>query len=445
MKKFKDLVKQNPEPARGKSGTDPMDPWNAKSGLAEASEQQLLHRYLKSRGINPEFIPKDTKIAHSKSSAFLSWRKNHEFDESVEILEATDKEDVLSFDIPLFIRILELAREDVKEDMELHRITERLLSIRSKGVMTMDDYEFIAGIKKLKEELEELAEGRMKDIATNDAETKRLNKMSTLQKFRADAAARAKKHDDIEKNSGGMTSAIDRLEKHMNEEEELDQQINEVLSKDASAGDWIHDFIHSDNPKFAGKSKKERQKMALGAYYAKQNEEVEQIDEISKKTVKSWLSKQPVVPAKKPGMDKKAHNQKIKIRSKSWDSAIDRLTDRKPTSEEVETIEEATKKEWSKSARMIKALYKKKGMKEETYDWEKDDKNMQVTGKKPKLKDTPDVDNVGENKPDARAVLTGGKTMTGEKRDDVEIDPFMKKPKNNTPDDFDKPTNKKDH
>jgi hypothetical protein len=59
-----------------------------------------------------------------------------------------------------------------------------------------------------------------------------------------------------------------------------DQMINEVLSKDASAGQWIHDFVHSDNPKFAGKSKAQRKKQALAAYYAKQrNEEVEQIDE----------------------------------------------------------------------------------------------------------------------------------------------------------------------
>ena len=57
------------------------------------------------------------------------------------------------------------------------------------------------------------------------------------------------------------------------EETELDEMINEVLSKDATAGDWIHDFVHSDNPKFAGKSKAERKKMALGAYYGKQNEE----------------------------------------------------------------------------------------------------------------------------------------------------------------------------
>ena len=62
-------------------------------------------------------------------------------------------------------------------------------------------------------------------------------------------------------------------------EEQLDEMINEVLSKDATAGDWIHDFVHSDNPKFAGKSKAERKKMALGAYYGKKNEEVEAVEE----------------------------------------------------------------------------------------------------------------------------------------------------------------------
>lgn len=56
-------------------------------------------------------------------------------------------------------------------------------------------------------------------------------------------------------------------------EEELDQQINEVLSKDASASDWIHDFVHSENPKFEGKSKAKRKEMALAAYYAKQRGE----------------------------------------------------------------------------------------------------------------------------------------------------------------------------
>jgi len=63
-------------------------------------------------------------------------------------------------------------------------------------------------------------------------------------------------------------------------EEQLDDMINEVLGKDASAGDWISDFTKSDNPKFAGKSKAQRKKMALAAYYAKQrNEEVEDVEE----------------------------------------------------------------------------------------------------------------------------------------------------------------------
>ena len=63
-----------------------------------------------------------------------------------------------------------------------------------------------------------------------------------------------------------------RLIDHAKFAEEVEEELNEVLSKDASAGDWIHDFVHSDNPKFKGKSKAERKKMALGAYYAKQNE-----------------------------------------------------------------------------------------------------------------------------------------------------------------------------
>jgi len=64
------------------------------------------------------------------------------------IFEA-DKKDTITFDIPLLIRVLELAREDIKSDMDLHRVVERLIDIRNKGTLTMDDYDFIA---KLKEE-----------------------------------------------------------------------------------------------------------------------------------------------------------------------------------------------------------------------------------------------------------------------------------------------------
>jgi hypothetical protein len=74
-------------------------------------------------------------------------------------------------------------------------------------------------------------------------------------------------------------SFASRLINHTVFAEKVEEELNEVLSKDAAAGDWIHDFVHSDNPKFKGKSKAERKKMALGAYYAKQNEEKETHDD----------------------------------------------------------------------------------------------------------------------------------------------------------------------
>jgi len=85
------------------------------------------------------------------------------------------------------------------------------------------------------------------------------------------------------------------------------------------------------------------------------------------------------------------------------------------------------KKQMSKSARMIKALYKSKRMvKEDMYDHEKEDKSVATYGKKPKHEKADEKDSHGEKKPQAAAVLTGGTTLTGEKRDDVEIDPMMR-------------------
>lgn len=51
-----------------------------------------------------------------------------------------------------------------------------------------------------------------------------------------------------------------------------DKQIDEVLDKSATAGEWISDFVHSEDPRFKGASKKERMKRALAAYYKKQRE-----------------------------------------------------------------------------------------------------------------------------------------------------------------------------
>jgi hypothetical protein len=73
---------------------------------------------------------------------------------------------------------------------------------------------------------------------------------------------------DVQHDANTMISELDIFSS-----KEIDMLINEVLSKDASAGEWISDFVKSDNPKFAGKSTEQRKKQALGAYYAAQRNE----------------------------------------------------------------------------------------------------------------------------------------------------------------------------
>ena len=82
-----------------------------------------------------------------------------------------------------------------------------------------------------------------------------------------------------------------QLPENMKEEVE---QVQEVLTVSMGISKWIHDFVHSTNPKFKGKSVKERQKMALGAFYAAKKgvkEGVELVYELKKATLASYVKK----------------------------------------------------------------------------------------------------------------------------------------------------------
>ena len=54
--------------------------------------------------------------------------------------EEVSKTDTLTIDIPMFIRLLEYAREDAKTDMDLHNVTSNLLKIKDKTI-SMADYD----------------------------------------------------------------------------------------------------------------------------------------------------------------------------------------------------------------------------------------------------------------------------------------------------------------
>ena len=188
-----------------------------------------------------------------------------------------------------------------------------------------------------KEETEELDEiHRMK------------TKLNTLDPVSNRSVAR-QKLNNLMKSGKARGALIANKMRTLNMGDDIDQEdldaLHEVLSKDAKASDWIHDFVHSTNPKFEGKTKKERIKMALGAYYGKQNEEVELEEgsynnphkfaaaEIKAGTFKSYSPTAPVPDKKyiKGTPEHKAY--------KATKKPINGM----PTNEEVEQIDEISK------------------------------------------------------------------------------------------------------
>jgi len=53
--------------------------------------------------------------------------------------EANKGQDVIKVTVPLFIRILEWAREEAKSDVEVHELTEKI--VKMNGVLSTEDYD----------------------------------------------------------------------------------------------------------------------------------------------------------------------------------------------------------------------------------------------------------------------------------------------------------------
>lgn len=69
---------------------------------------------------------------------------------------STDPVDTVTLDVPLLTRILELAREDVKSDADLHGVITNIISLKNNGTLTMNDYEKIVQQKSVDQDSTEL-------------------------------------------------------------------------------------------------------------------------------------------------------------------------------------------------------------------------------------------------------------------------------------------------
>ena len=71
------------------------------------------------------------------------------------IKEEEDPTDIIAMDVPLFLRMLEWAKEEAAEDVDLHEVTERAIeAVKLRGLLSMEDYSDIIG--ELKDELDEI-------------------------------------------------------------------------------------------------------------------------------------------------------------------------------------------------------------------------------------------------------------------------------------------------
>jgi hypothetical protein len=65
--------------------------------------------------------------------------------------------DTIKLDVPLFIRLLEYAREDAKDDMDLHRLAENAIDLsRFAGTLGMMDYDVLVGDGQAIEEIKRM-------------------------------------------------------------------------------------------------------------------------------------------------------------------------------------------------------------------------------------------------------------------------------------------------
>ena len=467
MKKFKDIVKKNPEPA--KPANISAGQLGQYSATNQVSEDASLSTYLSSRGINPKFVSRDTKISHAKSNEFKTWKKNHMFEETLNESAMLNKylmsRGINPDHLPTNQKVA-YAKSQEFIVWKQHHMNEDITKDKSDGDTRSKQAHSPTAVRQ--GELDKAAKFNIvkpvhtqtpikkEGSQTGQLTPESVQKPSALDNWRKSVDKRDEKHRKItvqakKKTADGMTSAIDRLQAHLNKEEVSQVSVNKFHKK-------LDKLVHSS----FGKSSDEK----------KMKEEVDQIDEISKKALADYKPKsmaslknaQANRDAAEPGKDMSkgfanlhAKSDAIaKKRVKGLKGYLQRVGGVKPTSEDVmdpqaaiakvpDTDPSITEKKrgLSKSARMIKSLYKHHGIKEDLYDHEKEDKSVATYGKKPKFEKSDEKDSAGENKPNAAAVMTGGTTLTGEKRDDIEIDPMMRL-RPGQPDPFKKDDKKKD-
>jgi hypothetical protein len=365
------------------------NPGDIKEKTVNEAGTGTLMSYIKAKGLNPLSMDGNQKNKYSKSSEFKLFKHRKMKAETSGMSERDDdwNEEVEN--------INELKKQSDTQDLDSHITREDLRKWFSKT-----DPE--GGWKRINSKGEAIGPcarepGEPKPKCMSNEKRAKLSK-----KERAAAVAAKRKHDPVADRAGkgGKPVNVSNFGKGKLSKESVDEAC------------W-------DTHKQVG-MKKKGNKMVPDC--VPKNEENEMIDEKNSPTnPKLWARAKSLARSKfdvYPSAYANGWASKwYKSKGGGW-----RATSEETVSEgiygiedsplsannSVKAMESKMTKEKSKSARMIKAIYKKKGLKKETiYDWEKTEKGGKAEG-------------------DAKYILKGGTTMTGKPRDTIEIEPVVR-------------------
>jgi hypothetical protein len=226
----------------------------------------LLMSFIKAKGLNPLSMDGNQKKSYSRSSEFRLFKNRHVKEisgmgergddwneEKKSMKEEADVKDTVSMDIPLLIRVLEFIREDVKTDVELHKVVERLIDMRHDVPLTMEHYDSITGkLKESKDAGEYDYEGSMaktllQTICRNAEDIK--NMLEDDENLPEWVQSKITKAEDY------ITTSLDYLKST----KELDEEVLDELSKGT-----LHSYMSAGHKKFPTASPAKQAKLDKG-------------------------------------------------------------------------------------------------------------------------------------------------------------------------------------
>ena len=191
------------------------------------------------------------------SESYISSRK--------QVKESSNPTDTITMDVPLFIRMLEYAREDAKTDMDLHDVTEMATSLSADGkTLTMADYDgIVGGMKKISvdkinegnnmlshiEQLESILDNLISNTSTNstiptDSKTGLLQAFNELKMHVESLGAEIEQEDDYVSDYSRRRASELNEDDWKQDDDESDMaksQLQSIQSNAAKLMDMIED------------------------------------------------------------------------------------------------------------------------------------------------------------------------------------------------------------